>query len=138
AMAGTDLFTHIRYMLLTTVPTLTLTVLIFVFLGLNLEVSGATDTSLIMASIEQSFNISPWLFIVPVVVIGMIARKTEPLIALLIGCLLGGAFALIFQPQVVAGIAGVSSLDFHSAYKGVMDAITVPSTIPTDNETLKD
>jgi NhaC family Na+:H+ antiporter len=138
AMAGTDLFTHIRYMLLTTVPTLTLTVLIFVFLGLNLEVSGKTDISLILTSIEQSFNISPWLFIVPVVVIGMIVRKTQPLIALLTGCLLGGAFALIFQPQVVAGIAGVSSLDFHSSYKGVMDAITVSSTVPTENETLKD
>lgn len=138
AMAGTDLFTHIRYMLLTTIPTLILTLVIFVIIGLNVEVSGATDTSVMMASIEQSFNISPWLFIVPVVVIAMIVRKTEPLIALLVGCLLGGAFALIFQPQVVAGIAGVSQLDFRTSYIGIMNAITVSSTIPTDNETLKD
>lgn len=138
AMAGTDLFTHIRYMLLTTVPTLIITLIIFAFLGLNVEASGATDTSAIMTSIEQSFNISPWLFIVPVVVIAMIVKKTEPLIALLVGSLLGGMFALIFQPQVVAGIAGVSELDFKSSYLGIMNAITVSSTIPTDNETLKD
>ncbi len=138
AMAGTDLFTHIRYMLLTTVPTLTITLIIFAVLGLNVEASGATDTSAIMTSIEQSFNISPWLFIVPVVVIAMIVKKTEPLIALLVGSLLGGIFALIFQPQVVAGIAGVSELDFKSSYLGIMNAITVSSTIPTDNETLKD
>ena len=138
AMAGTDLFTHIRYMLLTTVPTLIITLIIFAVLGLNVEASGATDTSAIMTSIEQSFNISPWLFIVPVVVIAMIVKKTEPLIALLVGSLLGGMFALIFQPQVVAGIAGVSELDFKSSYLGIMNAITVSSTIPTDNETLKD
>lgn len=138
AMAGTDLFTHIRYMLLTTVPTLSITLIIFAFLGLNGEASGATDTSAIMASIEQSFNISPWLFIVPVLVIAMIVKKTEPLVALLVGSLLGGVFALIFQPQVVAEIAGVSQLDFKSSYFGIMNAITVSSTIPTDNETLKD
>ncbi len=65
-------------------------------------------------------------------------KKTPPLIALLIGTLLGGIFAIIFQPQVVAQIAGVETLSFKSAYQGVMNAITVKTSIATENETLKE
>ncbi|CAM4025336.1 Na+/H+ antiporter NhaC [Gillisia limnaea] len=138
AMAGTDLFTHIRYMLLTTVPTITITIIIFIIIGLNLDISGDTDTSAILSSIESSFTISPWLFLVPLVVILLIVKKTSPLIALLIGTLLGAAAALIFQPDLVAQIAGVTNLDFISGYKGVMQAITVETSVLTDNEDLND
>ncbi len=138
AMAGTDLFTHIRYMLYTTVPTITITLIIFVIIGLNLDVSGNTDTSAILKSIESSFSISPWLFIVPAIVILLIVKKTSPLIALLIGTLLGAIAALIYQPHVVAQIAGVTDLDFISGYKGIMQAITVETAVVTDNENLND
>jgi len=138
AMAGTDLFTHIRYMLLTTIPTLIITVIVFIIIGYNLDVKGSSDTSAILTSIESTFNISGWLFIVPVLVILMIVKRTEPLIALLIGTLLGGAFAIIFQPQLVAQLVGVETLDFKSGYIGIMKAITVSTHIPTDDKTLKD
>ncbi|MFN4764347.1 Na+/H+ antiporter NhaC [Gillisia sp. Q332] len=138
AMAGTDLFTHIRYMLFTTVPTITITLIIFIIIGLNLDISGDTDTSAILSSIESSFTISPWLFIVPLVVILLIVKKTSPLIALLIGTLLGAAAALIFQPDLVAQIAGVKNLDFISGYKGIMQAITVETSVVTDNVDLND
>src|SRR5690606_25679232 len=72
AMAGTDLFTHIRYMTLTTVPTITVTIIVFIIIGLNLDVGGVTDTSVILDSIRSSFTISPWLFLVPVIVIALI------------------------------------------------------------------
>lgn len=138
AMAGTDLFTHIRYMTLTTVPTIVITILVFVFIGFTLDPEGVADTQSILSSIETSFNVSPWLFIVPILVIGMIVKKTPPLIALLIGTLLGGVFALFFQPDIVASIGGSESLNLTSGYKGVMDAITVDISIPTDNEVLND
>ncbi len=138
AMAGTDLFTHIRYMTITTVPTIIITILVFVVIGFTLDTEGVAETESILSSIEASFTVSPWLFLVPVLVIGMIIKKTPPLIALLIGTLLGGVFALIFQPSVVAAIGGSESLTFMSGYKGVMDAITVDIAIPTDSEVLND
>jgi NhaC family Na+:H+ antiporter len=138
AMAGTDLFTHIRYMTLTTVPTITITLIIFVIIGLNLDTSGTTDTSAILASIENSFRITPWLFLVPIIVIALIVKKTSPLIALLLGTLFGAAAALIFQPGIVAQIAGTNNLDFISGYRGVMQAITVDTAIETNNENLND
>lgn len=138
AMAGTDLFTHIRYMTLTTVPTITITIILFIIIGLNLDVAGQTDVAVIQRSIESSFNISPWLFVVPLLVIVLIIKKTSPLIALLIGTLLGALAALIFQPAVIAQVAGVENLDFLSGYRGIMQSITVETSVVTDNENLND
>lgn len=138
AMAGTDLFTHIEYMLFTTVPTIVITLIVFVIIGLNLDPSGEADTSIILGSIEEAFTISPWLFLVPVIVIAMIVKKTSPLIALLIGTLLGGIAALVFQPDIVATLGGGENLTFESGYKGVMNAITVSTAIETDNVSLND
>jgi Na+:H+ antiporter, NhaC family len=138
AMAGTDLFTHIRYMTLTTIPTYIITFILFVILGLAFDSDGVVETTALLTDIKTAFNINGWLFIVPIVVIGLIIKKTEPLIALLIGTLLGGLFALLFQPNIVLLLSGETKLNFISAYKGVMNAITTKSVIPTDNATLTD
>ncbi len=138
AMAGTDLFTHIRYMLYTTVPTMTITLIIFIFLGLAQNTSGATDDTSILTAIEATFNVSPWLFLVPGIVILMIIKKADPMVALLVGTLLGGIFALFFQPDLVAKIGGSDHLNFVSGYKGVMNAITVETSMETSNAVLND
>lgn len=137
AMAGTDLFTHIRYMLYTTTPTLIITLVVFVIIGLNIDTSGSTNTESIRTALKSAINVSPWLFLVPALVIVLIVKKTPPLMALLAGTLLGGLAALVFQPNVVAAIGGGTSLNFNTGYKGIMDAITVDTVIPTDNEALK-
>jgi NhaC family Na+:H+ antiporter len=136
AMAGTDLFTHIRYMTLTTVPTMVITLILFIFLGLNQSTLSTSVDSDTLTSIKESFNISPWLFLVPLLVIFLILRKTEPLIALLAGILLGGVFALIFQPQLVASIGSGEHLNLVTGYKGIMNAITIETKIQTTNTVL--
>lgn len=106
AMAGTDLFTHIRYMLYTTIPSISITLIIFLIIGFTFDVR-VTD-SLIdenLAILEQTFNITPWLFIVPILLIAIIIKKVPPLPALLVGTILGGVFAVIFQPEIVKSIA---------------------------------
>ncbi|MDV7398365.1 Na+/H+ antiporter NhaC family protein, partial [Arthrospira platensis SPKY1] len=89
AMAGTDLFTHIRYMLYTTVPSVVIALLIFTAIGMFQTPIGAADIQNTLSDIQEVFYISPWLFAVPALVLLMIIRKTEPLIALLAGTLLG-------------------------------------------------
>lgn len=138
AMAGGDLFSHIRYMTYTTVPTISIALIVFIILGLTIDVQGTPDTQGILDSIATTFNISGWLFLVPALVIFMIIRKAPPLFALLVGTLLGGAFALVFQPEVVASLTGADTLTFEAAYKGVMNAITVETQIATDNTRLND
>ncbi|WP_411894889.1 Na+/H+ antiporter NhaC [Winogradskyella sp. A2] len=138
AMAGGELFSHIKYMAYTTIPTIVITLIIFVIIGLNLDTIGTPQIADKLTAIDNAFNISPWLFIVPIVVIFMIIKKTPPLIALLIGALLGGITAIIAQPEIIVSIAGAESLSFQSAYKGVMNALTVDTAVTTTSAELND
>jgi NhaC family Na+:H+ antiporter len=138
AMAGGELFDHIKYMTITTIPTITVTLIVFIILGFTIDSTGSADTQSILESIDEIFNINGWLFLVPVAVILLIIKKTPPLVALLIGTLLGAVFALIFQPDVVAGLTGSKELTFESGYKGVLQAITVKTNIATDSVALND
>ncbi len=138
AMAGAELFSHIRYMAFTTIPSISIALVVFIILGLTRDVSGGTDTAALLGSIDEAFNINGWLFLVPVTVILLIVRKTRPMIALLAGTLLGGIFAVIFQPDVIVQMAGADKLTFLSAYQGVMNSITVDTSVATSNEALND
>ena len=138
AMAGGELFAHIRYMLYTTLPSIMITLLIFIVLGWGFSGSGDVDTSLLSESIREKFNISPWLFMVPLIVILMIVKKTPPLLALFIGTLLGGIFALIFQPQLLMDLSESSVLNFKTIYKSVFKAITVDIQIESNDPILNE
>src|SRR6478735_6052851 len=107
AMAGTDIFTHIRYMVITTVPTLTITLLIFFIWGFTLDTSGTASTDTVLSSIDNAFNLNPILFVVPALVLFMIVRKVPAIPALLVGTILGAIAAVIFQPQIIDQISGI-------------------------------
>ncbi|HET8839133.1 MAG TPA: Na+/H+ antiporter NhaC [Flavobacteriaceae bacterium] len=138
AIAGAGLFDHIRYMMITTIPSLIVALIVFVIIGLNLDTSGTANSQSILTSIGSTFNISIWLFAVPALVIFMIVKKTPPLIALLVGTLLGAIAALVLQPEIVDMLGGGHGLNFKSGYTGIMNAMTVETIIPTDNVVLKD
>ena len=133
AMAGGELFTHVRYMLFTTLPSIGITLLIFIFLSWGFSSNGDVDTSALSISIREKFNISPWLFLVPLTVILMIVKKTPPLLALFVGTLLGALFALIFQSQLLLELSGSEVLDFRTVYKTILNAITVDTQIETND-----
>jgi NhaC family Na+:H+ antiporter len=138
AMAGSKLFDHIRYMLNTTVPSILITLVIFTIIGLTQNTSGAADYTGLLNAMDASFNINGWLFIVPAIVIFMIVKRTQPLIALLVGTLLGAVFAIIFQPQIVQNITSSASLSFISGYKGILTALTEGTAVETPNASLND
>ena len=138
AMAGAELFDHIKYMAITTIPTITITLVIFTIIGLNIETTGTPDISDKLTAIDSAFHISPWLFLVPIAVIMMIVKKTPPLIALFVGALLGGVTAIIAQPDIVAKIGGGEHLNFLTAYRGVMNALTVDTAVETSSKELND
>ncbi len=131
AMAGTDLFTHIRYMAFTTVPTILITLGVFSIISLNIETTGSADISGLLTTIDATFNISPYLFVVPGVVIALILLKTKPLIALGSGIALAAGFAIFFQEDVLSGIA-------ESPVAAVFQSIATDTAIITDNEKLNE
>ena len=138
AMAGGELFSHIRYMTYTTVPSIVITIIVFTILSLTQNTTGAADTESLMLAIEEKFTITPLLFIVPAVVILLIVKKSPPLIALLIGSLLGGVFALLFQSKILLEITEASVLSFEVGYRAIMDSMTVSTEITTTNALLND
>jgi len=134
AMAGTDLFTHIRYMTLTTFPTMSITLIIFLLIGFGTKTAGSVmDMEEVLSAIDSSFNINLILFVVPALVIFLIIRKVSPLPALLAGTLLGGVFALIFQPDAIHHVSGIANNSFKSAYIGLMKAMYTTISIETPN-----
>lgn len=107
AMAGTDLFTHIRYMALTTLPSITITLIIFLIWGFTIDSAPSQQgVDGILALLESKFYISPVLFIVPAVVIFLIVKKVDAIPALFVGVLLGAVFAFIFQPKLIQELSG--------------------------------
>jgi NhaC family Na+:H+ antiporter len=131
AIAGTDLFTHIRYMTITTVPTILVTLVVFGILSANIETSGSADISSLLESINATFNITPWLFLVPVAVIALILMKTKPLIALGTGVLIAAIFAFIFQPDILSSLG-------DSKLGSVINSILTDTQIATDDEKLNE
>ena len=124
AMAGTDLFTHIRYMALTTIPSITITLIIFLIWGFSIESTPSQQgVDGIMQLLESKFYISPILFIVPGIVIFLIIKKVDAIPALFVGTLLGAVAAMIFQPDIVAMVAGESSPSVLAAYKGSVQSM---------------
>ena len=114
AMAGTDLFTHIRHMAWTTIPSIILTLIIFLIIGFSIDHS-VTNSGMdnILRAIDNKFDISPFLFIVPAVVIFMIIRKVPAIPSLLVGTLLGGVAAIIFQPNIVEEAGAKTKLEIE-------------------------
>ncbi|WP_452224613.1 Na+/H+ antiporter NhaC [Lacinutrix chionoecetis] len=131
AMAGTDLFTHIRYMTFTTVPTIIITLIVFVVLSATVDATGNADISGLLATIDATFYITPWLFAVPLAVVGLILLKTKPLVALGCGVGLAAVFAFIFQPEILNGIA-------DSKLGAIINAMLTDTNISTDNEKLNE
>ena len=131
AMAGTDLFTHIKYMTITTVPTIIVTLIVFAILSGTIDTTGSADISNLLASIDNTFHISPWLFLVPGVVIAMILMKTKPLIALMIGVILAAIFAFIFQGDILNSLS-------TSKFQSIVNSILTDTQIKTDNEKLSE
>lgn len=140
AMAGTDLVTHIRHMMWTTFPSFSIALLLFLGIGIF---QGSTDSPVevagLQAAIASKFTITPWLFVVPVAVIGMIMKRIPAVPALFVGSLLGGLFAVLFQSHLLPDVAGLVDGGFwKSAYMAVINAMTTDIAIETSDASVNE
>jgi NhaC family Na+:H+ antiporter len=135
AMAETDLFTHIKYMMYTTLPTFIITLLIFLFIGLSFDSSlNVENINNLLFAIEESFVISPWLFLVPLIVLLLIIKKVPALPSLLIGTLLGGIFAIFFQKELIVQLSGIEGNFLKSSYISIINAMGTSTSIDSSND----
>ena len=139
AMAGTDLFTHIRYMTYTTVPSISITLIIFLIWGFTIDASAVGgEIPAVLAAIDSAFNINLLLFLVPAGVIFLIIKKVPALPALFIGTLLGCLFAVIFQQEVLMQVSGVEDNIAKANYVAVLKALYTDVNVVTENAMVND
>ena len=141
AMVGTDLFTHIRHMLWTTVPSILIALIVFTVLGFlrGPAVGGAAGLETMLQSLSQTFTLG-WYLLIPLgVVLFVIYKKVPAFPALLIGTLLGGVFAVVFQQEVVLAYIGDTTLPRVLALlKGFWMALFAGYEASTGNSALDD
>lgn len=139
SVSGTPLFTHIRYMMNTTVPAFLISLLIFLIAGLTVEVTHGVNVLQFMDALQQTFVISPWLLLVPVATGVMIARRWPSMVVLFLAVLMAAIVALIVQPHLIRSIAiadGVSIHDSLLPYKGIMQVCYGSTNIETGSAML--
>ena len=129
AMAGTDLFTHIRYMLYTTVPSLLISLILFTIIGLKYAEGAlkAEEIATVQNLIQETFNITPWVFAVHIGVIVLISRKTDALVAIAMGTIGGLIMALLFQGEVMTILGNGEFPRYETALRSVYGEIAIPS-----------
>lgn len=133
SVTDTPLFTHIRYMLFTTVPSLVITLLLFTVMGFTHEAANMDSISLFTAALDAKFHITPWLLIVPIVTGILIARKVPSIVTLFISTALTVVFMLIFQPGLLYEVAGAGATGIEGLYKGTMMTLFGPTALDAGN-----
>ena len=138
SVSGTPLFTHIRYMTFTTVPTFCISLSIFLIVGLSMNVSGHGNVAEFMDGLQNTFVISPWLLVVPVLTGIMIARRWPSMVVLFLAILLAAVVGLVVQADLVHAISGEEGGGLLSSYKGMMKvcygATNIETGVPMLNE----
>ena len=135
SVSGTPLFTHIRYMMTTTIPTFCVSLLVFTVAGLLIQVSGSSDVAF-LEELKDTFFISPWLLLVPVLTGVMIARRWPAMVVLFLAALMAAVVAGCCQPELIAQIAGRAEDGLLASYEGVMKVIYAPTRLQTGSEML--
>jgi len=134
AMSSSNLFSHIKYMMYTTIPSFIISIIIFFIIGLSIETTTTQNINDLLIALEDKFNINYWLFLVPLIVVLLIIKKVPAIPSLISGVILGGIFAIIFQPEIIKEISQVNTLNFKEYYMVVMNSIASEIQINTDND----
>lgn len=127
---GVPIFKHIRYMLITTIPSLVIALIIFTFAGFMQQSNSSAEIEQFTSALAGRFHISAWLLVVPVITGVMIARKVPPIATLFLSTLLAVVFSLVFQSDALREIAG------GDLFKGAMQSVYGQTSLSTSNPML--
>ena len=136
SVTHTPLFSHIRYMMFTTTPSMLISLIIFAIAGFMHESSSAEQIASFSSSLDKTFDLSLVLLIVPLITAILIAKKVPSLITLFISAALAGCCAIIFQPNLLHEIAGMEVHDAQSLFKGLFITYYGGTSVETGNEAL--
>lgn len=122
SLCGTPLFTHIKYMTITTVPAFSITLIIFLIAGFMTPAVIDIDTSAFTMALEAKYNLTPWLLIVPVVMGFMIYKRMPAIVVLFVSSVVAAVFAVVFQPHILTEISGQPTATATSLFEGALQS----------------
>lgn len=134
---GTPLFAHIKYLLLTTVPSMLITLIIFTIAGLSYDAPSGIQITEFTQALGDKFHISIWLMIVPVATAILIAKRVPSIITLFLSTMLAIVFAFIFQPELLLEVSG-SGEGVMSLIKGGMNTLFGSTSLDAGNAEIND
>lgn len=133
---GVPIFTHIRYMLYTTIPSFVIALVVFTVVGLTFGHEESSSAALYAESLRSTFRITPWLLLVPLATGVLIVRKLPAIVTLFSATVFACVAMLLAQPAMVAQVVGVETLDFMSGFKGMLMSCFGPTAIATGSPQL--
>ena len=138
SVTGTPIFSHIRYLMYTTVPSMVLTLIIFTIAGLSHEAADTGHIGEFTQALDSKFHISGWLMIVPIATAIMIAKKVPSIVTLFISTGLATLFAILFQPTLLAEVAGDAGSQLFTLIKGGMAILFGSTSLETGNTAINE
>jgi NhaC family Na+:H+ antiporter len=138
SVTDTPLFQHIKYMMITTVPSMMITLTIFLIAGFTHETTSSLDINEFMDALNNTYNITLWLLAVPLIMAILIIKKISPIITLFLSAMIAGISALIFQPDLLHQISGSDMPTVSSLFKGLIMTFYDSTHIETCNATLNE
>lgn len=137
---GVPLFTHIRYMMITTVPSMIISLIVFLIVGFSSVSDSCHETNSLANDLRATFNISAWLMIIPFFTLVMIVLKLPSLIVLFLSALVAAIFIPIAQPQIVAHLININSdeITFLDMIKTMLISCYGSTSVVTSNTMLTD
>ncbi len=138
SVTDTPLFKHIRYMMITTVPSIVIALIIFTIFGFSHKATATEQIAQYATSLKETFHISLWLLIIPVITVVMIAKRIPSVVTLFASAALAGIFAIVFQPHLLHEIAGTESQGINATIKGLLITFYGSTQVETGNSALND
>lgn len=137
---GVPLFTHIRYMMITTVPSMIISLIVFLIVGFSSVSDSCQEINSLANDLRATFNISAWLMIIPFFTLVMIILKLPSLIVLFLSALVAAIFIPIAQPQIVAHLININSdeITFLDMIKTMLISCYGSTSVVTSNTMLTD
>lgn len=132
------LFTHIKYMLITTTPSMLIAIIVFLFIGLSASTTAAADTALIEQALLNTYNITPWLLAIPIITGVLISRRLPAIITLFCSALTAALAMVIFQPDIILKIAQTDIASILTTIKAIIVSATTSTSIETGNDLLNE
>ena len=136
SVTDTPLFTHIRYMMITTVPSLLIALTVFGIAGWRHTPADAAVTALFTSGLAEHFHISLWLLAVPLLTGILIARKVPSVITLFLSVMMAVVCMFVFQTDILHELGGDVSQGGENLFKGLLLSLTGETALDAGNAAL--